>query len=182
MRIIRDHKLAIAAAAAMLAGSAAWAAIPDSAGVITSCRDSQGYVRVIDTATTTTCPAGTTNLQWNQQGRTGPIGPVGPQGAPGNANAYWVHLDPQGRVIEKQPASASGGMWSAGRYFIYLQAAELSKCAIHATPAGGTPGITTTVLGAWGNAAYVDTNAITESSWPVKWAPVKSEIYISASC
>ncbi len=58
------------------------ASIPDSSGVVHVCyKTSNGFLRVMDSATTT-CSSGETSLNWNQ---TGPQGPAGPAG---NALAY----------------------------------------------------------------------------------------------
>ena len=68
-----------------LAGSAAYAQIPQD-GVITACyARSTGAIRVIDPAVAS-CRTGETMLTWNQQGRDGrpgPEGPAGPAGADG---------------------------------------------------------------------------------------------------
>jgi hypothetical protein len=89
---------AAAIAIGVLAGGgtamAASASIPDPSGVIYSCYDTGGNLKVIDTATTASCPKGYTGLNWNQQGQqgpagiqgaTGPQGPAGPTGPAGPA-------------------------------------------------------------------------------------------------
>src|ERR671935_1086806 len=70
----------------LLAGGIAYATIPDSNGVIHGCYTNQAIqgqhaLWVADT----TCPAGSTALPWNQQGRRGPTGPAGARGATGAA-------------------------------------------------------------------------------------------------
>jgi hypothetical protein len=83
--------LFIAAAVAVGVGaSVAYAAVPDSNGVIRACyRTSQGDIgrlRIIDTAKKQACKAYESNLTWNHtgpQGPSGPSGPSGPQGASG---------------------------------------------------------------------------------------------------
>jgi hypothetical protein len=66
-------------------GSIAWAAIPDSTGVIHACYANKGgALRVIDTAATTTCKSTEQPLTWNQQGIQGPAGQQGPQGLKGD--------------------------------------------------------------------------------------------------
>jgi hypothetical protein len=69
----------------MSVGGIAWAAIPDSAGVIHGCYANKGgALRVIDTATTTSCKSTEQSLTWNQQGIQGPAGQQGPQGPKGD--------------------------------------------------------------------------------------------------
>src|SRR6476646_6086688 len=74
----------------VVAGSAAFAAIPDGGGVIHSCyTKSGGAIRVID-ATVTNCKATETSLDWNQSGQPGAPGtqgPAGPQGLKGDTGA-----------------------------------------------------------------------------------------------
>lgn len=64
----------------------AYAAIPDSQGVIHGCyRTNTGSLRIID-SDTDTCNGNETSLNWNQtgpQGLPGPQGPAGPSGASG---------------------------------------------------------------------------------------------------
>src|SRR5215203_3342692 len=68
---------------AVVAGSAAFAAIPDAGGVIHGCYvKSGGSIRVID-ATVTNCKSTETSLDWNQHGQPGVPGPQGPTGAAG---------------------------------------------------------------------------------------------------
>ena len=98
--------------AAVAVAGGAYAAIPSSwqsGSVITSCYDATGAVKVIDKEAGAACPAGTTQLQWNQQGRTGPTGPRGAQGAPGPA--YFIrsgkYAEASGRRRPGQPTSAT---------------------------------------------------------------------------
>src|SRR5882757_1034844 len=70
-------------AALAVAGAVAYAAVPDSAGVIHGCYNKLfGSLRVTDTAHNGRCLAGETAISWNQ---TGPQGPVGASGASGPA-------------------------------------------------------------------------------------------------
>jgi uncharacterized protein YjbI with pentapeptide repeats len=81
----RDFKAAVigGAAALLLTGGIAWAAIPGADGVIQACYDSGGNVKVVAALP---CPRGYTPLAWNQQG------PAGTDGAPGES-AYRTWLD-----------------------------------------------------------------------------------------
>jgi hypothetical protein len=128
----RGFIIGAALAGALATTGGAFAAIPDStSGTITSCYDSQGYVRVVDAATTSTCPTGTSKLQWNQQGRTGPTGPRGPQGQPGPGDMHWVKTDASGNVLGK---SDSGMTVYTGAGYVYFSVPNVdpSKCAITA--------------------------------------------------
>jgi hypothetical protein len=74
--------------AGVLAGAmiwtTAWAAIPDSVGVIQGCYDTKhGDLRVIDAEAGQVCDEDETALSWNQAGPQGPEGPTGPQGPQG---------------------------------------------------------------------------------------------------
>jgi hypothetical protein len=130
-RVLKGRKAAIAMAttAALGAGATAYASIPDSQGVISSCYDSQGYVRAVDAATTSGCPSGTTKLQWNQQGRTGPTGMRGPQGQPGPNNLHWVKVNASGVMTG---ASDTGVSMYTGVGYAYFSIPNIdpSKCAI----------------------------------------------------
>jgi hypothetical protein len=131
----RKRSIAIATAAALAAGGvAAYASIPDGNGVITSCYDSAGTVRVIDTATNTACPTNTTKLAWNMQGRQGPTGMRGPQGVPGPNNLHWIKVDKAGAVTAKSDAGASIYTGAAYVYFS-ITGIDPTKCAISAQPA-----------------------------------------------
>ncbi len=120
------------AAAAVLAGGSAYGAvssIPDStAGVIHSCYDSGGNLKVIDTSVTTVCPKGYSALDWNQKGpqgqqgadgppgvagATGPPGPQGQQGTDGPPGATGA-TGPQGATGSIGPAGAQGPQGPAG--------------------------------------------------------------------
>jgi hypothetical protein len=77
-----------ALAASALAGGVAWAAIPDSSGVIQGCYNSGGNLKVVSELP---CPHGYTSLPWNQQGPKGDPGldgvsPTVTQLSPGDAN------------------------------------------------------------------------------------------------
>jgi Collagen triple helix repeat (20 copies) len=81
-----------------LLGGAAYATIPDGAGVIHGCyAKSGGALRVID-GTVTNCKSGETALQWGVQGPQGPQGPQGAQGPQG----------PQGAQGAQGPQGAAG--------------------------------------------------------------------------
>jgi hypothetical protein len=97
-----------------LAGGIAYAAIPDSGGVIHGCYTNQSVqgqhaLWVADS----TCPNGSTPLNWNQQGRRGPTGPAGSQGAAGPTGAPGVQgqrgvTGPPGTHGDPGPAGATG--------------------------------------------------------------------------
>jgi type VI secretion system secreted protein Hcp len=85
----RILKIALPTIAALGAGAAVGvAAIPDADGTVHACvTTATGAVRIIDSATTTTCGAGEQAVTWNQQGPQGPPGPAGPQGDQGPRGA-----------------------------------------------------------------------------------------------
>lgn len=63
-----------AVAASALAGGVAWAAIPDSGGVIQGCYNNGGNLKVVSELP---CPKGYTLLPWNQEGPKGDPGTDG---------------------------------------------------------------------------------------------------------
>jgi hypothetical protein len=64
-------------------GTAAWATIPDSSGVIHGCfKKSGGALRVVDSSVVA-CASNEIALEWSQTGPPGPRGAPGPPGAPG---------------------------------------------------------------------------------------------------
>jgi|ERR1700675_3683538 len=68
----------------VLAGTVAFASIPDSSGVIHGCFETQqGQLRVIDPATQHCLPSETA-ISWNNIGPQGPAGLAGPPGPPGS--------------------------------------------------------------------------------------------------
>jgi hypothetical protein len=71
--------------AAVAAGSAAFAAIPDGSGVIHACtwKGGGGTIRVIDTAAGQHCLTTENTLDWNESGPQGAKGAKGDTGDPG---------------------------------------------------------------------------------------------------
>src|SRR4051794_22455849 len=64
-------------------GGAAYASVPDAAGVIHGCYSkTSGSVRIIDSSTQA-CSTTENGLNWNQIGPTGPQGPQGLKGETG---------------------------------------------------------------------------------------------------
>jgi len=82
---------ALAVIGTFIIGGVAVASIPDPDGVIHGCRKTaDGSLRVIDSATTETCPNGFVALNWSQAGPVGPVGPAGPVGPLGPAGVNGV--------------------------------------------------------------------------------------------
>lgn len=75
---------AVIAAAALVTGGIALAAIPNGDGEITACYDNRsGILRVIDAEEGVQCRTSETALTWSQTGPQGPQGIQGPPGPPG---------------------------------------------------------------------------------------------------
>ena len=103
-----------------LGGGIAWAAVPDSSGVITGCYEAggQGDLRIIDAADS--CKRNEIRLTWNQQGQpgaqglagatgaAGPAGPAGPQGE-GAAGPRGRGRDPSGAGTCRQRSGDRSG-------------------------------------------------------------------------
>lgn len=92
------------AAAALVVGSIAWAAIPDTNGVIHGCYDGGGHLRVIDTASKS-CTAKETAIQWAERGPMGPAGPQGVQGPAGNSPQADAFLGRYGQNVGNAAAA-----------------------------------------------------------------------------
>jgi collagen triple helix repeat protein len=126
----RGRRIAIVAGFALVVAGVAYAAIPDSSGVIHGCYSTKtGALRVIDSAAK--CGSGEIALNWNQQGPkgatgaagpqgpAGPAGPAGPQGpkgdtgAPGPAGPQGAQ-GPQGNPGPAGPAGPQGGTGPVG--------------------------------------------------------------------
>jgi Collagen triple helix repeat (20 copies) len=68
----------------VVAGGVAFAAIPDSSGVINGCyQKNVGNLRVIDPSAGDSCRPSEIGISWSQTGPQGPQGPPGPQGPQG---------------------------------------------------------------------------------------------------
>jgi Collagen triple helix repeat (20 copies) len=104
-------KQALVLAALLVAlGGAAYAAIPDSSGVINGCYDNvSGELRVFDSddGEPKGCTRKETQLDWSRQGPQGPPGPQGPQGATGPQGPSGA-TGPQGAVGPQGPPGLSG--------------------------------------------------------------------------
>jgi hypothetical protein len=90
-----------------LGASIGYAAIPSGGGVISTCRNVNGGLRVIDREAGASCAGGESLLEWSTSGGTGSTGPAGPAGPAG----------PQGPAGATGPAGPPGvdGTASVGR-------------------------------------------------------------------
>jgi hypothetical protein len=110
-RMTRRMVLLGTVALASIAG-VAYAAIPDSSGVIHGCYVTKtGVLSVIDSSAK--CGASQTALNWNQTGPKGATGPAGPAGSVGPAGPAGAKGDP-GPIGPAGPAGAKGDTGSAG--------------------------------------------------------------------
>jgi hypothetical protein len=97
-------------------GAIAYAAIPDSSGVIHGCYlKTNGALRVIDPGSSSRCSVNEIPIAWNQAGREGPAGPAGPAGPPGPAAA---------QSASRAPASSSSA--AASNTIAYKLAAPVA--------------------------------------------------------
>jgi Collagen triple helix repeat (20 copies) len=92
-------------------GGVAFAAIPDSSGVIHGCyQKNVGNLRVIDPSAGDNCRPSEIAISWSQtgpQGPTGPTGPTGPQGPKGDTGATGP-AGPAGPAGPKGDTGATG--------------------------------------------------------------------------
>jgi hypothetical protein len=97
---------------AVLGGGAAYAAIPDSNGVIHGCyQKNVGNLRVIDPSAGSSCRPSEIPISWSQTGPQGQPGPQGPKGDPGPAGP----AGPQGAT---GPQGSPGPQGPAGPAFV----------------------------------------------------------------
>lgn len=105
-------------------GAAAYAAIPDSGGVIHGCYQTnsglltppQGTVRVVDSAQGQSCRGGETVLNWNQTGPQGPAGPVGPTGptGPGSRPSLFIAPGDSSYTVPAGTTALFVRLWGGG--------------------------------------------------------------------
>jgi hypothetical protein len=107
----------------IVAGGAAFAAIPGSSGVINGCyQKNVGNLRVIDPSAGDSCRPSEIEISWSQtgpQGATGPTGPQGPQGPQGpkgdtGATGATGPVGPTGPPGPKGDTGATGAIGPAG--------------------------------------------------------------------
>jgi hypothetical protein len=106
---LRTVLIGTGAALALVAGGTAAYAVTtgpiDSSGVIHGCyypANAGGSHKLVLQNVGTSCPTGTTAINWNQKG---PAGPTGPQGPPGPGLLAWAYVNANGTV-----ASSSGNV------------------------------------------------------------------------
>lgn len=114
-RLTYKRAIAVVAVAGLaLAGSAVYAAIPDSNGVIHGCIDNSTadrqtrVLRVFDTARRPACPTGMTSLVWSQTGPQGPQGAQGAQGLQGVQGEPGAAGAPGAQGPQGEPGTAAG--------------------------------------------------------------------------
>ena len=92
----------------VVVGGAAYAAIPDSNGVIHGCyQKNNGQLKLIDPSTGDTCNPSEIPISWSQTGPQGPAGPAGPAGPKGD-------IGPQGPAGPAGPKGDPGATGPAG--------------------------------------------------------------------
>jgi hypothetical protein len=131
-------------AGALALTGVATGAIPSlNGGLITTCYDSSGIVKVIDREAGATCPSGSTQLQWNQQGRTGPTGPRGMQGEPGPNRLHSIRVNADGTKKWASRSDITTYDSGTGHTWVYFPGFKLNSCVAQVTPVGnGSPGLT----------------------------------------
>jgi hypothetical protein len=123
--MVTRTKLVAGAALVLICGTAAivsWASVPDAHGIIHGCyKKSTGALRVLDTATTNKCPAGSVAVNWNRTGARGLTGARGPTGAPGPTGSAGPKgaTGPTGQTGPRGPAGAVAGYVGYGKTVIF---------------------------------------------------------------
>jgi hypothetical protein len=122
------------AAAVAAAGATTWAAIPDTGGAITSCySNTSGAMRVVDSATTTACPTGETQLKFNQRGQTGPTGPRGAAGPAGPVGVRWAKFGTNKLLAASEKPYGTYAYGAYGYNYVAFNGVDVSKCAVTVT-------------------------------------------------
>jgi hypothetical protein len=107
----RSFVLGLVGGVFLAGGVAAFAAIPDSGGVIHGCyQKNVGNLRVIDSDDGDKCRPSEIAIQWSQTGPAGPVGPQGPKGDTGPAGPAGPvgPVGPQGEKGDKGDTGATG--------------------------------------------------------------------------
>jgi hypothetical protein len=134
------RKFAIALVVSLVIAGFAYAAIPDSSGVIHGCYSTKnGALRVIDSSAK--CASTELALNWNQtgpKGATGPAGPAGAAGAKGDPGATGAQ-GPKGDSGAAGPAGPPGPTGDPGE--TGQQGPQGSTGDAGATGAQGPPGV-----------------------------------------
>src|SRR5207244_4902175 len=97
--------------AATVASSVVFAPAAHADGVVHSCVDPLGTIRIVPVGTP--CKPTETALDWNVTGPPGPPGPVGPTGAPGPVGATGP-IGPPGLMGAAGPMGPAGPMGATG--------------------------------------------------------------------
>jgi hypothetical protein len=106
--------LLVGAVVGAVGGGAAFAAIPDSSGVINGCyQKNVGNLRVIDPSAGDSCRPSEIAISWSQTGPQGPPGPQGPKGDTGATGATGP-AGPVGPAGPKGDTGATGPQGPAG--------------------------------------------------------------------
>src|SRR5947209_7434903 len=110
----------VTAVLGLAAAGISYAAIPDGSGIIHGCyNNTSGALKVIDSATVSTCPTGTTKLNWNQKGPRGLQGIQGPAGISEGISGTSSTSVPLNQANTLTPVlSATSGAPVAGTYFV----------------------------------------------------------------
>ena len=117
---VRVRWLLVGAVLGVVGGGVAFAAIPDSSGVINGCyQKNVGNLRVIDPSAGDSCRPSEIAISWSQTGpqgppgATGPAGPVGPAGPKGDTGATGA-TGPAGPVGPAGPKGDTGATGPQG--------------------------------------------------------------------
>ena len=150
-----------AAVGAVLAGGAAFAAIPDSSGIINGCyQKNVGNLRVIDTSAGDSCRPSEVAISWSQTGPQGPkgdTGPTGPQGPKGDTGA----TGPQGVQGVPGTVGLANETCPAGAFVTGFDATGHIVCSNVTPPPTCTPTTLTTTM-----VSHSNNDLIQVEEWP----------------
>ena len=151
------------ALAAVVAGGAAYAAIPSADGTITACYRGQ-TLRLVDSAAD--CGNTETAISWSQHGEQGPPGPPGKDGASGKDGANGK----DGAPGAAGPPGPAGGLAGYERLSHTVQpsndlASDVLDCPTGKVPVGGGASITGVIRTASGQIPSIVNSNPTATGW-----------------
>jgi hypothetical protein len=146
---------------AFVAGGAAFAAIPDSSGVINGCyQKNVGNLRVIDPSAGDSCRPSEIGISWSQTGPQGLVGPAGPKGDTGATGATGP-AGPAGPKGDPGELSLANQTCPTGAFVTGFDSVGHIVCSNVTPPPTCTPTTLTTTM-----TSFTNGDLIPVEQWP----------------
>jgi hypothetical protein len=136
----RGVATAVVVVVAIAVGGIAYAAIPDSSGVIHGCYQKNGNLRVIDSSSEKGCRPSEKPLSWSQTGPRGLTGSTGPTGATGTSGVSGYEVVSQTKSFTVNAGIAGALALSLGVTFCPTGKVVIGGGA-EGTQAAGVPAV-----------------------------------------